>query len=75
MATKKKNIANIKAELGRKYFDVVDTYTSKILSNIVEESSDLGINRENLKKISDMLEQEKAQVKNWGFDQISNIVG
>ena len=74
MSTKKKTKANIKAELGRKYFDVLDTYTNKILSNIVEDSNVLGINKENLKKISNMLEQEKAQVKNWGFDQISKIV-
>lgn len=74
MSTKKKTKANIKAELGRKYFDVLDTYTNKILSNIVEESKILGIDKENLKKISSMLEQEKAQVKSWGFDQISKIV-
>jgi len=74
MPTKKKSTANIKAELGRKYFDVLDTYTNKILANIVEESNNLGIDREKLKKISDMLEQEKAHVKNWGFDQISNII-
>lgn len=74
MPIKKKSTANIKAELGRKYFDVLDTYTNKILSNIIQESNSLGIDKENLKKISDMLEQEKAQVKNWGFDQISKIV-
>lgn len=74
MPTKKKSTVNIKAELGRKYYDVLDAYTNKILSNIIEESSNLGINKENLKKISNMLEQEKAQVKNWGFDQISKII-
>jgi len=74
MATKKNNKANLKAELGRKYYDVVDTYTSKILSKLIEESVSLGIDRENLKTISAMLEQEKAQVKNWGFDQISNVI-
>ena len=74
MSTKKKSKANLKAELGRKYYDVVDTYTNKILSNLIEESTSLGIDRENLKIISKMLEQEKAQVKNWGFDQISGII-
>lgn len=74
MPARKNNNANLKAELGRKYFDVLDTYTNKILSNLIEESNTLGIDRDSLKKISAMLEQEKAQVKNWGFDQISNIV-
>lgn len=74
MAAKKNTKSNLKAELGRKYYDVVDTYTNKILSNLVQESNNLGIDRENLRKISDMLEQEKAQVKNWGFDQISKII-
>ena len=74
MSSRRKSTANIKAELGRKYFDVLDTYTSKILSNLVEDSNNLGIGRDNLKKISSMLEQEKAQAKNWGFDQISNII-
>jgi hypothetical protein len=74
MTAKKNNKANLKAALGRKYYDVVDTYTSKILSKLIEESVSLGIDRENLKTISAMLEQEKAQVKNWGFDQISNVI-
>ena len=74
MAAKKNNKANLKAELGRKYFDVVDTYTNKILSNIIQDSNNLGIDREKLKTISAMLEQEKAQVKSWGFDQISNVI-
>ena len=74
MAARKNTKVNLKAELGRKYYDVVDTYTNKILSNIVQESNSLGIDKENLKLISAMLEQEKAQVKNWGFDQISKVI-
>ena len=74
MPVKKQNTTNVKAELGRKYYDIVDTYTSKILSKIVEESSSLGIDKQNLQKISEMLENEKAQVKNWGFDQIWKII-
>lgn len=66
--------ANVKASLGRKYFDVLDTYTNKILSNLVEQSVDLGIDKENLKKISLMLEAEKVKAKNWGFDQISSTI-
>ena len=74
MPARKNNKGNIKAELGRKYYDVIDTYTNKILSNIIEESSSLGINKDTLTKISSILEQEKAQAKNWGFDQISKII-
>lgn len=74
MSNRKKSSSNVKAAVGRKYFDVLDTYTNKILSNLVEESGNLGIDKEKLKKISAMLEQEKAQVKSWGFDQISSII-
>jgi hypothetical protein len=71
---KKLTKANMKADIARKYFDTIDVYTNKILSSIVEKSNDLSLNRESLKEISNILEQEKASVKNWGFDQISKSI-
>lgn len=72
--TNKSSLSNTKAELGRKYFDVVDLYTNKIITRLIEESSALEIKKETLVKISNLLNDEKAKAKNWGYDQISKAI-
>lgn len=78
MATSsKKKSANNKvntAEFGRKYYDVLDVYSQKIMSQIVEKSRDLDLSKDSIKEISNILVEETAKAKSWGFDQLIKVV-
>ena len=58
------------AKFGKKYYDVLEVYSQKIMSQIVERSTELDISKENLAKVSDILNEETTKAKNWGFDQL-----
>lgn len=76
-ATKEKNqqVPTINtAEFGRKYYDVLEVYSQKIMSQIVEKSRDLNISKDTVKEIDKILKQETANAKNWGFDQLIKTV-
>ena len=62
------------AEFGRKYYDVLDVYSQKIMSQIVEKSRDLNIDKSVIKEISNILTEETARAKSWGFDQLIKVV-
>ena len=62
------------AEFGRKYYDVLDVYTQKIMSQIIEQSRELNINSDAVKEINKILISESAKAKNWGFDQLIKTV-
>ena len=62
------------AEFGRKYYDVLEVYSQKIMSQIVEKSNDLNIQRETLDEINNILLDETSKAKNWGFDQLIKVV-
>tara|TARA_B100000212_G_scaffold231448_1_gene175930 strand:+ start:413 stop:649 length:237 start_codon:yes stop_codon:yes gene_type:complete len=62
------------AEFGRKYYDVLEVYSQKIMSQIVEKSNDLNLQRETLDQINNILLDETSKAKNWGFDQLIKVV-
>ena len=74
MAKKRASNTLTKEALGKRYYDIIEIYTNKILYNILEESRDLGIDKENLNKIKTILENQKLDAKSWGYDQIAKLV-
>tara|TARA_B100000085_G_C18521843_1_gene504029 strand:- start:715 stop:948 length:234 start_codon:yes stop_codon:yes gene_type:complete len=71
--SKTKQINN-KAELGRKYFDVLDVYTNNILTEIAAKSSELSLSTDHLKIIEKISIDQKMKARNWGFDQLSKVL-
>ena len=67
------NIINT-AEFGRKYYDVLDVYTNKVISKLVENSNEINISRDTIQKISNILNEETIQAKSWGFDQLIKVL-
>lgn len=75
MAPRVKSKNNINtAEFGRKYYDVLDVYKQKVMAQIVEKSRELNIDKTMIKELDNILVEETAQVKNWGFDQLIKVV-
>ena len=70
--TKTKNTFNT-AEFGRKYYDVLDVYTNKVMSQILEKSNELNINRDALKEVNNIILEETTKVKDWDFDQLVKV--
>lgn len=62
------------AEFGRKYYDVLEVYSQKIMSKIVERSKELDISKDNLVKVNEILSEETIKAKNWGFDQLIRVI-
>jgi len=73
-AKKKLKDIDKKAELGRKYFDILDTYVSKTLTALSEASSESDLNRNHLKAIEKVLNEEKVKARSWGFDQLTRVI-
>ena len=71
--TKDKDIDR-KAELGRKYFDILDIYVSKTLTTLSENSNENDLNRSHLKAIEKILNEEKIKARSWGFDQLAKVI-
>lgn len=63
-----------KAALGRKYYDVLDIYTSNILTSIAESSGEFAISKDSLKKIEDICLEQKLKARDWGFTQIVKLL-
>ena len=70
--TSKKTINT--AEFGRKYYDVLDVYTQKIMTKIIENSRELNIDKDAIKSINNILIEETSHVKNWGFDHLIKTI-
>lgn len=71
-STKQKEINT--AEFGRKYYDVLEVYSQKIMSQIVEKSRDLDMSKDTVQAINNILKEETAKAKSWGFDQLIKSV-
>lgn len=58
------------AEFGRKYYDVLEVYKQKVMSEIVENAKNLNIDKNVVIELNKILTKETASAKNWGFDQL-----
>jgi len=73
-ANKKSKDSDKKAELGRKYFDILDIYVAKTITSLSESSSENDLNRNHLKAIEKVLNEEKIKARSWGFDQLTKVI-
>ena len=75
-STKKASEANTidTAKFGRKYYDVLDVLSNKLMSSILENSADISISKEQAKKIDKIVKNELTQARNWGFDQLISVI-
>tara|TARA_B100000927_G_scaffold290318_1_gene288861 strand:- start:681 stop:905 length:225 start_codon:yes stop_codon:yes gene_type:complete len=73
MPAKKSNSID-KAKFGRKYYNVCDTYSNKVFTSISEQSSSIGLTKDQLNEIYKLIIHETAQVKNWGLDQLNKTL-
>jgi len=62
------------ANLGSTYYNILDVSNSKIVSALIEQSSELGLDSEVVKKISFIIESEISKTKDWGFDTLSKSI-
>ncbi len=62
------------AEFGRKYYDIVDVFSQKLMSQIVELKNDSQLSDEVMVKLSNVVMQESTSFKDWGFDQLVKVV-
>lgn len=67
------NSINI-AEVGKKYYDVLDVYSNKVISKIVENSSKLNIDKSAIQEINNIINTETTNAKNWGIDQLIKAI-
>lgn len=62
------------AEFGRKYHDIVDVFSQKLMSQIVELKNDAKLSDEVMNKLGKVVMQESTSFKDWGFDQLIKVV-
>jgi len=62
------------AEFGRKYYDIVDVFSQKLMSQIVELKNDAKLSDEVMNKLGKVVMQESTSFKDWGFDQLIKVV-
>jgi hypothetical protein len=75
MANKKEVSKEVNtAEFGRKYYDIVDVFSQKLMSQIVELKNDTKLSDEAMTKLSNVVMQESTSFKDWGFDQLIKVV-
>lgn len=62
------------AEFGRKYYDIVDVFSQKLMSQIVELKNEAKLSDEVMNKLGNVVMQESTSFKDWGFDQLIKVV-
>lgn len=62
------------AEVGRKYYDILDVFSSKVVSKIVENSGQLNIDKKTITELNKIISEEAAMAKDWGIDQIIKVI-
>lgn len=62
--------SQINKHLGQKYYAVMDVLKGKLTSQLLENSRDLSIEVDTIKKIDNLLSLEIDSAKSWGYDQL-----
>lgn len=60
----------INKHLGTKYYSVMEVLKGKITSTLLENSRDLSMNIDLVKKIDSLIGLEIDSAKSWGYDQL-----
>ena len=64
----------LKKELGKTYYDILDVNHQNIVSQLLERSNDLKINSEVVKEISLIIQNEGIKAKDWGWNIINKKI-
>ena len=62
--------SQINKHLGQKYYSVMDVLKGKLTSLLLENSRELSIEIDTVKKIDSLLSLEIDSAKSWGYDQL-----
>ena len=55
-------------KLGQTYYNILDVSSQKITERIIENSNELGLTQENVRKLSEIVNSEIIKTKDWGYD-------
>ena len=58
-------------KLGQAYYNILDVSSQKITERIIENSNELGLTQETIKKLSEIVNAEIVKTKDWGYDILS----
>jgi len=61
-------------KLGQTYYNILDVSSQKIIERIIENSRELGLSNETVKKLSEIVSYEIIKTKDWGFDILSKNI-
>lgn len=60
----------VNLDLGKNYYNVMEVLKNKVVSSLIEKSSELSLDRSTLEKISFVVGAEVESAKSWGYDQL-----
>lgn len=64
------NVDNVNLDLGKSYYNIMEVFKNKVISSLIEKSSELNLDRSTLEKISFVVGAEVDSAKSWGYDQL-----
>lgn len=64
------NVDNVNLDLGKSYYNIMEVFKNKVISSLIEKSSELNLDRNTLEKISFVVGAEVDSAKSWGYDQL-----
>lgn len=64
------NLDNINLDLGKSYYNIMEVFKNKVVSSLIEKSSELNLDRNALEQISFVIGAEVDSAKSWGYDQL-----
>ena len=64
------NVDNVNLDLGQSYYNIMEVFKNKVISSLIEKSSELNLDRNTLEKISFVVGAEVDSAKSWGYDQL-----
>ena len=72
MPRSKNNTAQLDhRKLGQTYYNILDVSSQKITERIIENSNELGLTQETVRKLSEIVNSEIIKTKDWGYDILS----
>ena len=67
-------MSELKKELGKTYYDILDINHQNIVSQLLERSADLKINSDLIQEISLIVQNEGIKAKDWGWNIINKKI-
>ena len=64
------NLDNINLDLGKSYYNIMEVFKNKVVSSLIEKSTELNLDRKALEQISFVIGAEVDSAKSWGYDQL-----